>query len=247
MKLKLLLIFMTATIISLIFLIKASTPLSDITAKRGGDFTPPRPALTSAAPARKIASTKFSVTSEIDEIQSIESCLQNHCSYDDSDPRSYELSVYKDLGEKLKSFYERVVASGLQDESIAKMARYYLSFGDGHVKEAALELMSTQTPSQSNLSALKKYVFDFHDPLIVAQGMGELRKYVKKYDDEVNQIISGVLATGSISAREEVAKGLFPFINKDNYQKIVSLRSKYKKGSRVYRLISQALIQFDNR
>lgn len=247
MKLKLLLTFTIATVIGFVFLIKASTPLSDITAKRGEEFTPPRPALSSSIPARSIASTSSDLSRELDGIRAIEACLQHHCAYDDSDPRAYELSVYKDLGRKLMQMQERFHLGQEDSADIAKITRYYLSFEDGYVKEAALSLMASQAPSDHNFAALQKFVFTFHDPLIVAQGMGELRKYLGAHDREIDYMLFSVLKTGSLMAREAVAKDIYPFIREDNYRQIVAVRSNYKKGSRVYRLLTQALIQFDNR
>ena len=245
MKNKLLITLSFFLLSGFIILMKASTPSSGIIAKRGEDFTHSRP--TSPAKARVIASTKAPTKNGIIlTIKDVERCLVDRCSYPDGDSREYELSVYRDLNIKIDKLYRIILDDGIEDEAISKLARHYLSLEDGYVKESALNLMSTQPPSVQSFTALKNHVFKFHDPLIARQGMAELLKYRELYSGEITSVLVDTLKTGGISVREAVSKDLASFITAENLLQFISVRSRYQMGSVVYRLISMAIVEYEN-
>ncbi|MCK5882620.1 MAG: hypothetical protein KAG61_02940 [Bacteriovoracaceae bacterium] len=246
MKKKPLITLFLFLVLGVFILMKAPMSSSGVITEKGDDLSYSQSTL--PAKTRDIASIMGpSKKGIISSIKNIERCLVESCSYPDNDSREYELSVYRDLNKKIINLYRIVLDDGVEAEAISKLARHYLTFEDGYVKEGALNLMSTQPPSMLSFNALKKNVFKFHDPLIAQQGMAELLKYRKHYPSEVTSVLVDVLRTGGISVREAVSKDLASFITAKNLPKFISVRSRYQSGSVVYRLISMAIVEFGHR
>jgi hypothetical protein len=127
---------------------------------------------------------------------------------------------------------------------VSEVARRYLSFKDGHIKEAALMLISTQPPSDINLESVLADVISFHSAPLADLGLLELSKYeTSVWRSRIDENFIKNLNTGSLVVRQLLAKRLSQFItseNRDMYREFASTT----KDSKVKKYIEAALSNY---
>ena len=171
----------------------------------------------STSPSKEINSNKY-----VDFQQNIMALLKCYeketCNYPKNDPREYKLTVGQEIKKALKRPFKKVIRGEQIDTKFwTKIAITSLSIPDGHVKEAALDLLSTQEPNPSAFEKIISEVIKYHDPLLIEQALAELQKYKEpKYQKRIYETLSQVLSTGSVLVKKEVAENIGPFLNKDS-------------------------------
>lgn len=213
------------------------------------------------APSKKIAKNIPKTSKEIaafdpnkslndqwKHLKEIEDCYEKEgsCGFPQSDPKSEFFAIGRRLKKDLLKLQSEVMDQQRKDEQISEIARHFLKVADGHVKEAALHLMSTQEKSQDNLESLLTEIIAYHDAKLIEQGMLELRRYLgnKANESKIHQALSKAMRTGSPFVAEQISKNLNPFINEDSLPLYMKTMSQLSKGSHTHKNLKNAINEY---
>ncbi|MCB0378568.1 MAG: hypothetical protein KDD33_08760 [Bdellovibrionales bacterium] len=180
------------------------------------------------------------------EVKRLIGCYYSEsCQFPSNDPREYKLSVGQALKKILNAAYLRIEKREEANPTYWKnIAIETLAVEDGHVKEASLNILSTQEPDERALVEILREVLGYHDPHLVPQAMAELQKYTEP--DHLQKIYAGlaqVLQTGSLLVRKEVLNHLDPYLNEKSLpyfeNALQNLNPKSSIHSSLYRVINE--------
>lgn len=190
---------------------------------------------------------KANLDDRINTLAEIKNCYTVKCDFDANDSREYDLTVGQNLKKELFDLYENVLRKEIQDPKILATGIEYLKVSDGHVKEAALLLLSTQEPSQEALTAITENVLDYHDANLVGLALMELEKYkTGEYDVIIKESFIKNFDRGSLMVKEALAKGIYRFVNESNRNDYDEILRGLPKGSRVRRNLKASLDRYDH-
>ncbi len=188
------------------------------------------------------------IENRIEKLATLKGCYTKKCEFSSADSREYDLSVGQSLKKELLNFYEEVLTNEIVDERVSSIARDFLKISNGHVKEAALLLISTQGPSQENLDSIVNNVLEYHDANLVGLALMELEKYKDdQYEVSIKESFVNNFTTGSLMVKEALAKGLYRFVNEDSRNVYGDILESLPKGSRVRRNLKASLDRYDHR
>ncbi len=155
----------------------------------------------------------------------LESCYEtDDCNFPNNDPREYGMAIGLAIQTELHSLYNKVENKNLTNDAISQLARHYLSTPDGHIKEEALLILTTQPTSEANLYSILNDILNYHDADLTDMAMNELARYKNsEYSATINDYLKKNLLTGSHFTSLTIAKSISLFLSDDNikeYQKI---------------------------
>lgn len=201
-----------------------------------------------ATPTKEVKVSKIKkIELKIDKINEVVSCYQKDCDFADTDSREYGLSVGQALKSQMMELYEETLKMELESSQIEELGAKLLAIGDGHVKEAAILLLSTQPPSQMVLDSLIENVIDYHDPNLIGLTLIELEKYNdEKYKIQIRDSFMKNFKEGSLLVKEALAKGLYRFVSEDTRGQFQDILENLPKNSRVRNNLKSSLDRFDH-
>lgn len=203
---------------------------------------------TKVAKEEVVVKTDKGYMTKIESLKRLVTCYESNCDFADGDPREYDLSVGRELKKEMMDLYEDVLKKEIVDKSIEKTAIEFLAISDGHVKEAALLLLSTQPPSQDALDAIINDVLDYHDPNLIGLTLMELEKYKDEaYKVQIRESFLKNFKSGSLLVREALAKGLYRFVSEDTRSQFENIMESLPKNSKVRNNIKYSLERFDSK
>ena len=183
-----------------------------------------------------------------DEIKRLQHCYDGACAYSRAYPRDYDFAVGRDLKKTIYALHATIERNGLRDEEYSKIGRENLANEDGHVKEAALHLLSSQSPSEENLQSILRDVVLENDAELIEHAMLELGRYKSPAD---LTLIRGTLAqamlTGAPFVSEAVSKYIVSFIDTESYGYFSEIATRVSSGSRVKTNLQFSLLEFKRR
>lgn len=151
------------------------------------------------------------------KINSIESCLEDECTYADNDPREYVLSVYKDLSTKIGKYKNFWVKSW--SKLSANQKSYILNLlahDDGHVKAEVLSLLSALPKEEAakHVDLVLEEVINYHDSKLIPEAMALLKTGQNTTNEvKVSTHLSKALKQGSPHVSQEISKGIYSFLS----------------------------------
>lgn len=198
-----------------------------------------------AAPATAPATAPSRVRELADHLREINACYQKSCDYPDTYPHDYENGVGQALKKTLRQLRDIVREEKLESEELASLAREFLANSDGHVKEAALDLMSTQPPSSANRDSLLNDVIGDHDANLIAHGLLELRRYDGAADQaKIQQALADSMETGAPYVAMAVAEGIAPFLSDSSVPTYRQVAKNLSAGSVVRNNLEASLDEY---
>lgn len=212
--------------------------------------TPQATASTSAPTQAPAASMPQSAVKAEDRLQQLEDCYQTEgqCGFDLSDPKAEHFAIGQEIKKELLKIQFQAQKYKLQSPEFAEIARHHLKNPDGHVKAAALHLMSTQEISAENLDSILNEIILYHDAHLIQHAMLELTRYLgQAYDQKIHHGLSRALAQGAPFVSLEIAKGLQPFINSASFGIYSHLMTQLGAGSKTRSLLKVSLEEFERR
>ncbi len=185
-----------------------------------------------------------------DRLQQLENCYKSEgqCGFDLSDPKAEHFAIGQEIKKELLKIQFQAQKHKLQSPELAEIARHHLKNPDGHVKEAALHLMSTQETSEDNLDSILNEIIMYHDAHLIQHALLEMTRYLGQgYDQKIHQSLSRALAQGAPFVSLEIAKGLQPFINTASFGIYSNLLTQLGTGSKTRNLLKVNLEEFERR
>ena len=153
------------------------------------------------------------------ELRELNKCYTEDCGLEKTDARSSYFNLGQKIRQKLLQIQALVQIDEVAEPKISEMAREFIENSDGHVQEAAMDLMSTQSPSPENLKAILEHVIKGNDAELIHQALLELRRYPSPEDQElIRQTLAQVLLTGAPFVAKAVAEKAELFINDHNLE-----------------------------
>ena len=157
----------------------------------------------------------------ISELKKLKNCANGaDCGLPQTDPRSAEL----ELGQRFARTIDKMTLlaqAGIGDETTyQKVAQEYVKHPDGHVQEAALELMAACDPDPQNVASLVAGLTDTHDAQIYRMALMEFSRYDDpQLRNDIDNLLIDTLKTGGHFASQEVANDILPMLNEQNIDK----------------------------
>ena len=164
------------------------------------------------------------------------------CPVDDSDPRASSYLLGQQLKEQLNDYAKLHADNKYYDEVTAQLTQEFLDYPDGHVQEAAIDLMSAQPANENNALTLITALGDGYDAKIMNQAMGELQRY-PQLSEQSQQLFMDTLKTGAFYPAQEVAKNILPFLNANNIDSYKEVLASLSPKSAKARYLNAAIIE----
>lgn len=180
------------------------------------------------------------------EISKVVDCYQsNACNYPQTDPRSYEFAVSRDLAEKLKFFHEKFRQDPAAQEDLTRLARQAFKIEDGFVQSVALDIFKDLPINKENLNVLGEGLKVTPDPLIAEKSLSELQRYINTPEEgQMQGIVQNVLGNGAHFASQKVGENILSFINERSFPSYRDLQRQLPAQSRVSRDLAGALREY---
>jgi len=179
-------------------------------------------------------------------LSEIKSCYTQKCDFASNDSREYDLTVGNSLKKELFDLYEETLKNEISDQRITDIGIEYLRVSNGHVKEAALLVLSTQEPSQEALNAITENVLDYHDANLVGLALMELEKYRSTdYQVVIRESFIKNFNNGSLMVKEALAKGIYKFVNANNREDYGEILNSLPHNSQVRKNLKASLDRYD--
>jgi len=180
------------------------------------------------------------------EISKVVDCYQSsECNYPQTDSRSYEFAVSRDLAEKLKTFHEQFRQDPAAQENLTKLARQAFKIEDGFVQSVALDIFKDLPIDKQNLDALGEGLKTTPDPLIAEKSLSELQRYMNTTEEgQMQEIVQNVLGQGAHFASQKVGENILNFINERSFTSYQQLQKQLPTQSRVSRDLAGALREY---
>ncbi len=179
------------------------------------------------------------------ELQDLNKCYTHDCGNEKADARTEYFNLGQKIRQKLLQIQSVVEVDKVEEPHISKMAREFIENSDGHVQEAALDLMSTQEPSAENLQAILDHIIKGSDPELIHQALLELRRYPSVVDQEtIRQTLAQVLLTGAPFVAQALAEKSELFINSQNIEFFEKLITQFDPQSLISVSLQSSLKEY---
>ena len=176
----------------------------------------------------------------------LEECYKHEgaCGFNQEDPRAEHYAIGQALKKELLKIQHQVSENNIKNNETLNLAIRFLKVPDGHVKEAALHLLSTQEKSESALDEILNSIISYHDANLIQQAMLELTRYKKDFGNKIDQALISALKMGSPLVSEQVAKNISLFITESNYNLYRNTLKSLRIGSLSYENLENSLRDF---
>ncbi len=181
---------------------------------------------------------------KIDELYRLEECYEHTCE-PDLDERSKFFSVGQKIKSSLLSLLSLVKHGEARGIEISKIARDFLKNPDGHVQEAALDLISSQPTYPENLEAILNEVVRASDPELIPQAMLELERYDDPRDQaRIHEVFAEALQTGPPFVAVVIAEHLGDFITAQSFWFYSEILKKIDQQTLIHQHLLSTLKEF---
>lgn len=168
--------------------------------------------------------------------------VEGLCGFSSTDPKAEHFAIGQEIKAELLVLEGNAREGDIKNEKLASIARRFLKTPDGHVKSAALHLLSSQDISEANLRSILSEIISYHDSSLIAHAMLELSRYKNQgYGDKIDKALINALKHGSLFVSEEIGKHLGPFINENNFNNYNRALSHLSLGSVAYQNLKNVL------
>ena len=218
--------------------------------KKQGPLVKRQPANTVIAQTKSnVKEIKKPLAPQFDNIYSDFQCYQkDDCDFPSEDPKAYHFAIGQKLKKTLMNIESSISENGVKEEKYQKLGQFFMAVPDGHVKEAALHILSSQEPSKDSFQAIIDGILNFHDPALIRHAMFELERYLgSSHEQKMIQEIAKVLLRGSPSVSKEISRYLVAFINSNSRDVFKEVLFQLHPRSIVYQRIQETLSEYEKR
>ena len=163
-----------------------------------------------------------------------------------SDPYAAEYERNRKMAALLRSLTKETGETPEAREALRKVAAKYLSWPDGHVQSAALDILSGLPPNPENVRIIVMALDQTFDAPLMRQAMDELGRYPDR-EAQMRPFLSDLLLRGSIPVSQEVARDLLPLLNDQNATDYAELQASLDPESAKAEILAGVLKEFHMR
>jgi hypothetical protein len=219
---------------------QAQATQSNSTPKNTAPATAATPSVQTASLSSEAQEQREALEQELAELRN---CKQtSSCPIDDSDPRASSFLLAKQISEKLQRYAQLHKNNQYYDQQTALTTQDYLTYPDGHVQSAALDLMQAQAPNAESAKVLIDALQSSYDGKLMRQAMEELQRY-PQLEPQITELFSNQLKTGAFNLAQELAKNIGDFIHADNIAYYKSLADSLPPRSAKAKYLKSAILE----
>ncbi len=139
-----------------------------------------------------------------------------------------------------------VTKNALKSAEVNELALQFLAHSDGHIQEVALELLSTQDPSEQNLDAILEHIIMGFDAELIHQAFLELQRYTHPKDQEKIRLALGRgLLHGTPFVSVAIAEKINLILNEGNISYFEEMMNSIDPKSSVYESLKYSIQEFE--
>lgn len=182
----------------------------------------------------------------IAEIESLIHCYeQDNCQIPQNEPRAHFFIVGQKITDAVRILIKKSDPSVLNAEYV-ELAQELIQFENDQVKEAALDLMASQPPIDSNVNAIVGGMQQSHDASLYQQIIVEFQRYPDPgQQQQITDFMMETIKTGGHYASRTVAKSVLPLMNEQNVEAYQTLQDELPKDSQRYQFLNQTLLEYN--
>lgn len=180
------------------------------------------------------------------EVERLKSCYSSRsCDFPETDPRSYELELGRELSRALRSYLSARRNDADSSSELASVGRDAMLILDAFVQEAALEIFAALPPSPENLQAIIDGLADTPEPRLISKALDEFDRYMgTPLEPDVHRYISGLIGTGAHFAGTTASEKALRYINHRSYRQYEETWKRMDPTSEAARNLGSALREF---
>lgn len=175
-----------------------------------------------------------------DAIRSTIECYSFDCNYPHKDQKTYFFEVSKDIKRKLNTLALISKKNKVSDSAHFHDLINLITNSDGHVKEGALNLISSLPPSINNLNLILKFIIQDIDAELIPMALKELKRYPNE-QALITKILADTLLQGTPFVALAISLQIKIFINDSNYNLFAELLKKLNPNSILYENLKAAM------
>ncbi len=181
------------------------------------------------------------------QLRFLNSCYNDtDCGYQNQDPRQIDYQIGQEISGELHNLMAQWKNSEITETELQQAALDSLNNPDGHVQQAALDLLAQLPPTAAHFDAIISITEDNYDAMIVEQVMDELYRYMPQgYGAEIDQTFTNLIITGAPYASQAAAQNILPFLNPNNISTYKNTLSKIPANSKKAKLLKGAIEEFE--
>lgn len=196
--------------------------------------------------------TTVELTNLPDQLEQLNDCYLVRCAYPDSDRKTYEFAVGRDIQKRLLQLAEQLRTDEHTNEQdnrgVSALAVGFLANSDGHVQEGALDVLASLPTSPEALTAILKNVIEGYDAELIEQGMAELERYQDEVDlVRIHQTLAQGMITGAPFTAREISAHISPFVTMRSVRFYRDLLGQLSVESVVYANLKAAVSEISGR
>lgn len=183
-------------------------------------------------------------------LKGFQECVRTQaCDYAQDDPKSYDFAVHREWTDFLRSLKGEVGRDSRTDAVLAELARESMNAHDGHVQEAALELLAALPEDPRNLEAVVRGLeVNDSDPLILSQASAEMKRYLGTPAEElVHGFLERTLRSGAHFTAEQAGVVAKEFIHEASIERYRRLLQEIPPETAKARNLRAAVSDFELR
>lgn len=189
------------------------------------------------------------VESLVTQLEELEQCAKGvvDCALPQADPRSAELELALRLARTIDELTQLSQAGVGDPQAYDPIAQRYVQHSDGHVQEAALELMATLPPHPQQVTALLAGLQNTHDAGIYRMALLEFERHPEPtIRRRIDAFLMETLRTGGHFASQEVASRLLPLLDENNIDAYRELAAELPQDTRKGQDLRLAIERFEH-
>lgn len=168
------------------------------------------------------------------------------CGYQDQDPRQVDYQIGQEISGELHDLMARWKNSEITETELEQAALDSLKNPDGHVQQAALDLLAQLPPSAEHFEAIIEITADNYDAMIVEQVMDELYRYMPQgYGAQIDQTFTKLITNGAPYASQTAAQNILPFLNPENISTYKDTLNSLPANTKKAKLLKGAIEEFE--
>ena len=182
-------------------------------------------------------------------LEATRACIErSDCNYPNTDPRSYEFAVGRDLAAQARELRETLGNDPAYQEQLELAAHDLMQVDDGFVQEEAIKIFSGLPARTENLQAMIAGLQNTPDPTLVAQAMEEWKRYLGTRDEPlVQEALAQIVARGAQFSAEQASEDVGEFLNERTVQGFRDALAAMVPSSTAAKNLRAALEQYERR
>lgn len=183
----------------------------------------------------------------LEQLRFLNSCYTGiDCGYQDHDPRQVDYQIGQEISDELRNLLSQWKNSEITETELEQAALDSLNNPDGHVQQAALDLLAQLPPSAKHFDAIIEITTENYDAMIVEQIMDELYRYIPQgYSAQIDQTFTDLITTGSPNAAQTVTQNIVPFLNNENIASYKDTLATLPANSKKAKQLKAAIEEFE--